>query len=105
MKEKIPMDIEWMKMKELQKINDRIKCWEKWAKTRFRTQGSGYTSENVKYLFFAQVEKQIWRWRIEKLKELVIVWTINLMSSDYIYKSRKKEQVFVFWAVIVMKLV
>lgn len=72
MKEKIPMDIEWMKMKELKKINDRIKCWEKWAKTGFRTQGSGYTSENVKYLFFAQVEKQIWRWRIEKLKELVI---------------------------------
>lgn len=48
----LPMDIDWMKMKELQLLNDRNKCWEKWAKTRFGTQERGYTSENVKYLFW-----------------------------------------------------
>lgn len=38
-------------------INDKIKGWEKWAETEFGTQGSGYTTENVKYLFWNRKEQ------------------------------------------------
>lgn len=38
---------------------------------------------------------QIWHFVLKNLFR-----AINLMTSDYIYKNRTKEQVFVFWALI-----